>query len=210
MYTLCHMEMQTDADRILKLVEESGLVHVRDVEAKGIHTQALTRLVREGKLERAARGLYRLPDPDYEITEHHGLVLGASAAPKGVVCLLSALQFHVIGTQLPRKLWMALPRGTRAPRTDYPPMRFVCMSGEAFTMGIEEHVLEGQIVRVYDVPKTVVDCFKFRNKIGMDVALEALNESWRERRLDLNLVARYARVCRVWNVMRPYLEAITA
>jgi len=204
------MTTQTDSERILELAEERGLVHVREVETEGIHTQALTRLVREGKLERAARGLYRLPDPYYEITEHHGLVLGASAAPKGVVCLISALQFHVIGTQLPRKLWMALPRGAREPSPEYPPMHFVHMSGKAFTTGIEEHVLEGQVVRIYDVAKTVADCFKFRNKIGIDVALEALNESWRERRLDLNLVAKYARVCRVWNVMRPYLEAITA
>jgi predicted transcriptional regulator of viral defense system len=204
------METKTDSELILELVKTRGLVHVRELEAEGIHTQTLTRLVREGKLERAARGLYRLPDPDYEITKHHGLVIGASVAPKGVVCLISALHFHVIGTQLPRKLWMALPRGTREPTPEYPPLHFVRMSGEAFTAGIEEHVLEGQVVRIYDVPKTVVDCFKFRNKIGMDVALEALNESWRDRRLNLNLVAKYARVCRVWNVMRPYLEAITA
>jgi predicted transcriptional regulator of viral defense system len=210
MYTLNHMETKTDSELILELVKTRGLVHVRELEAEGIHTQTLTRLVREGKLERAARGLYRLPDPDYEITKHHGLVIGASVAPKGVVCLISALHFHVIGTQLPRKLWMALPRGTREPTPEYPPLHFVRMSGEAFTAGIEEHVLEGQVVRIYDVPKTVVDCFKFRNKIGMDVALEALNESWRDRRLNLNLVAKYARVCRVWNVMRPYLEAITA
>jgi len=176
----------------------------------GIHPQTLKRLVESGKLERASRGLYRLPDPDYEITEHHGLVLGAAAAPKGVVCLLSALQFHEIGTQLPRQLWMALPRGTWESTVNYPPMRFVEMSGEVYSTGIEEHILEGQTVRVYDVSKTVVDCFKFRNKIGMDVVLEALNESWRERKLNLNLVAKYARICRVWNVMRPYLEAITA
>jgi len=204
------MTTQTDSDRILELARTRGLVTVRDVEDAGIHTHVLTRLVGEGKLERAARGLYRLPDPDYELTEHHGIVLGASAAPKGVVCLLSALQFHEVGTQLPRQLWMALPRGAREPKPEYPPMRFVHMSGEAFTAGIEEHVLEGRPVKIYDVAKTVVDCFKFRNKIGMDVALEALNESWRERKLDLNLVAKYARVCRVWNVMRPYLEAITA
>jgi predicted transcriptional regulator of viral defense system len=176
----------------------------------GIHPQTLQRLVKSGKLERVARGLYRLPDPHYEITEHHGLVIGASVAPKGVVCLISALHFHVIGTQLPRKLWMALPRGTREPRPEYPPMRFVHMSGAAFTAGIEEHVLEGQVVKIYDVSKTVVDCFKFRNKIGMDVALEALKESWQERRLDMNLVSKYARICRVWRVIKPYLEAITA
>lgn len=204
------MERQTEEERIIKLVKARGLIRARDIEAEGLHTQTLTRLVREGKLERAARGLYRLPDPDYEITEHHGLVLGASVAPKGVVCLLSALQFHVIGTQLPRQLWMALPRGTRKPTPEYPPMRFVRMSGEAFMAGIEEHVLEGQVVRVYDVAKTVVDCFKFRNKIGMDVALEALNDGWRDRRYTMTDIAKYARICRVWNIMRPYLETVAS
>jgi len=204
------MTDRTEADKIIELVTEHGLIRARDVEAEGLHTQALTRLVRAGKLQRASRGRYRLPDPDYEITEHHGLVLGASAAPKGIVCLLSALQFHEIGTQLPRQLWMALPPKTREAVIDYPPMRFVRMSGDAYSTGIDEHTLEGQMVRVYDVAKTVVDCFKFRNKIGMDVALEALTESWRERKLDLNLVAKYARICRVWNVMRPYLEATTS
>lgn len=204
------MKIRTEAERIIELVKAHGLIRARDVEAHGLHTQALTRLVREGKLQRASRGRYRLPDPDYEITEHHGLVLGASAAPKGVVCLLSALQYHEIGTQLPRQLWMALPPRTRSASIDYPPMRFIRMSGEAFTTGIEEHILEGQTVRIYDVAKTVVDSFKFRNKIGMDIALEALNESWRDRKLNLNRVAEYARICRVWNVMRPYLEMITA
>ena len=204
------MEKQTEAERTIELVKERGLIRARDVEAEGLHTQALTRLVQAGKLQRASRGRYRLPDPDYEITEHHGLVLGASASPKGIVCLLSALQFHEIGTQLPRQLWMALPSKTRTSTIDYPPMRFVRMSGGAYSTGIEEHTLEGQNVRIYDVAKTVVDCFKFRNKIGMDVVLEALNESWRERKLNLNRVAEYARICRVWNVMRPYLEAITS
>lgn len=200
----------THSEMILKLVRERGLVTDKEIRAMGIHPQALKRLVESGKLERASRGLYRLPDPDYEITEHHGLVLGAAAAPKGVVCLLSALQFHVVGTQLPRQVWMALPRGTWASTVDYPPMRFVEMSGQVYSAGIEEHTLEGQTVRVYDVAKTVVDCFKFRNKIGMDVALEALSDGWRDRRYMMADIAKYARICRVWNVMRPYLEAISS
>jgi len=204
------MERLTNAYRILEIVKGRGLIRARDVAAEGLHTQVLTRLVREGRLERAARGYYRLSDPHYELTEHHGLVLASAAASKGVVCLLSALQFHEIGTQLPRQVWLALPRKARTPAVDYPPMRFVRMSGEAFKTGIEEHVLEGQPVHVYGVAKTVVDCFKFRNKIGMDVVLEALKESWRARKLNLSRTAEYARICRVWNVMRPYLEAITA
>jgi predicted transcriptional regulator of viral defense system len=200
----------THPERILQLAKQRGLITDGDVRSLGIHPQTLKRLVDAGRLERVARGRYRIPLPQYDITEHHGLVLAATAAPSGVVCLLSALQFHVVGTQLPRQVWMALPRRARTPAIDYPPMRFVRVSGEAFTAGIEELTLEGQTVRVYDVAKTVVDCFKFRNKIGMDVALEALNESWRERRLNLNDVAEYARICRVWSVMRPYLEAVSA
>ncbi|MEW6217415.1 MAG: type IV toxin-antitoxin system AbiEi family antitoxin domain-containing protein [Candidatus Bipolaricaulota bacterium] len=194
----------------MKLAARRGLVRAGDVEAAGLHTQALTRLVREGRLERASRGCYRLPIAEYDLTEHHGLVLAAAVAPEGVVCLLSALQFHVVGTQLPRQLWLALPRGTRPPAIDWPPLRIVRVSGRAYEAGIEEHTLEGQTVRIYDVDKTVVDCFKFRNKIGVDVALEALNDGWRERKLNLNRMAEYARVCRVWNVMRPYLEVISS
>lgn len=204
------MEKRTAEKRTVDIVARRGLVHVRDVKARGLHTQALTRLVREGRLERASRGWYRLPLSGYEMTEHHGLVLATAAAPKGVVCLISALQFHKIGTQLPRQVWIALPRGSRTPAIEYPPVRVVHVSGEAFTAGIEEHTLEGRRVRVYNVAKTVVDCFKFRNRIGMDVALEALNEGWRERRFKMSDVGEYARVCRVWNVMRPYLEAIAS
>ncbi len=210
MYTLSRMERQTDTQQVLELAAHHGLISARDVEAAGLHTQVLTRLVREGQLERVARGRYRLPDPEYELTEHHGLVLASAAAPSGVICLLSALQFHVIGTQLPRQLWIALPRGTRAQVIDFPPLRVVRLSGEALTAGVEEHTLEGQTVRVYNVAKTMADCFKFRNKIGLDVALEALNDAWRDRRFDMHDLNRYAKICRVWNVMRPYLEAIVA
>jgi predicted transcriptional regulator of viral defense system len=204
------MEKRTAEKRTLDILARRGLVHARDVKARGLHTQVLTRLVREGKIERSSRGLYRLPLSTYNMTEHHGLVLATAAAPKAVVCLISALQFHEIGTQLPRQVWLALPRGARTPTVDDPPMRFVHVSGEAFTAGVEEHGLEGQKVRVYGVAKTVADCFKFRNTIGMDVALEALNEGWRERKFKMTDVAEYARVCRVWNVIRPYLEAIAA
>jgi len=117
------MERQTDSQQILELATHQGLISAHDVEAAGLHTQALTRLVRAGQLERVAHGRYRLPDPDYALTEHHGLVLASAAAPSGVICLLSALQFHVIGTQLPRQVWMALDRGVRKPAIEYPPLR---------------------------------------------------------------------------------------
>jgi len=204
------MERQTDSQQILELATHQGLISAHDVEAAGLHTQALTRLVRAGQLERVARGRYRLPDPDYALTEHHGLVLASAAAPSGVICLLSALQFHVIGTQLPRQVWMALDRGVRKPAIEYPPLRVVRFSGEALAAGVEEHTLEGQTVCVYNVAKTLADCFKYRNKIGLDVALEALNDAWRDRRFQMSEVEHYARICRVRNVMRPYLEAIVA
>jgi predicted transcriptional regulator of viral defense system len=204
------MRKLTAEKRTVDIVARCGLVHARDVKARGLHTQVLTRLVREGKLERASRGWYRLPLSGYEMTEHHGLVLATAAAPKGVVCLISALQFHEIGTQLPRQVWIALPRGARTPAIEYPAVRVVHVSDESFTAGVEKHTLEGQKVRVYGVAKTIADCFKFRNVIGMDVALEALNEGWRERKFKMSDVAEHARICRVWNVLRPYLEAIAS
>lgn len=198
------------AEMILQLAKKQGLITDGEVRAMGIHPQTLKRLVESGKLERVARGRYRLPDPDYALTEHHGLVLASAAAPSGVICLLSALQFHVIGTQLPRQVWMALDRGVRKPAIEYPPLRVVRFSGEALAAGVEEHTLEGQTVCVYNVAKTLADCFKYRNKIGLDVALEALNDAWRDRRFQMSEVEHYARICRVRNVMRPYLEAIVA
>ena len=204
------MAAMTQSEMILHLAATRGLITDGEIRAMGIHPQTLKRLVETGKLQRVAHGRYRLPDPDYRFTEHHDLVLAAASAPRGVICLLSALQFHVVGTQLAHRVWIALPRGTWTPTIDHPPLQVVHLSGEAFTIGIEEHVLEGQIVRVYNVAKTVADCFKFRNRIGLDVALEALNEGWREQRFTSSDMEEYARICRVWNVMRPYLEAITA
>jgi len=204
------MAKGTAAERILNLAASHGIISARDVREAGVHTQALTRLVRAGRLARVAPGQYRLSNSESDFTEHHGLVLATAAAPRGVICLLSALQFHEIGTQLPREVWLALPRGTRAPRVDYPPLRVVRFSGEAFDTGVEHHVLEGRSVPIYSIAKTLADCFKFRNRIGMDAVLEALSQAWEDRRVALAEVDRYARICRVRNVMRPYLEAIAA
>ena len=128
--------------------------------------------------------------------------------PSGAVCLLSALRFHNIGTQLPREVWLAVPRGTRVPRLSYPPLRLTRISAPLFNLGIEEHRIEGQLVKVSNVARTVVDCFRFRNKVGMDVVLEALVEARRSRRLDLNELHRIAKALRVDRVMRPYLEML--
>lgn len=173
----------------------------------GIHRQVLTRLVGAGELERVARGLYRLPARP--LTEHHGLAIVGAAVPQGVICLVSALRYHGIGTQLPSQVWIAIDRRAKSPSLRYPPLRVVRYTGAALTEGIGTHRLEGRAVRIYGVAKTLADCFKYRHKIGLDVALEALRESWRGRRFTIDELDHYAGICRVRRVMRPYLEAMT-
>jgi predicted transcriptional regulator of viral defense system len=126
------------------------------------------------------------------------------------VCLLSALQYHDIGTHLPSEVWIAIDRRARRPALRYPPLRIVRYTGEALTEGVESHHVEGREVRIYNVAKTIADCFKYRNKIGLDVALEALREAWRARRFKLEELDRYAAICRVQRVMQPYLESLAA
>jgi predicted transcriptional regulator of viral defense system len=196
------------SNRILKLARRFGSVARQDVIAEGIHTQHLSRLVRAGELERVAPGHYRLPTAP--ITEHHSLAVVAAVAPRAAICLLSALSFHGIGTQLPHRVWIAIDRRARRPTLRYPRLQVVRFSGPAFTEGIQAHAVEGQIVRVYNVAKTIADLFKYRNKIGLDVALEALQEAWRARRFTMSDIHRYARICRVERVITPYLEALVA
>ena len=155
---------------------------------------------------RTGRGLYGLAEA--EVTAHHGLALAGKAAPKGVICLLSALRFHEIGTQGPHEVWVAIERRAARPRIKRPKMRIVRFSGKAFSEGMEEHVIEGVRVRIYNAAKTVADCFKYRNKIGVDVALEALREVIRGRRCTIDALWRYGEICRVTRTMRPYMEAI--
>jgi predicted transcriptional regulator of viral defense system len=202
------MTSLTDKARTLRLAGRAHGVTPRDLSDHGIHRQVLTRLVAEGRIERVARGVYRVPD--HAVTEHHALALVAAAVPQCVVCLLSALQYHGIGTQLPSDVWVALDRRAWRPRLEYPPLRIVRFTGEALTAGIETHLAEGRKVRIYGVAKTIADCFKYRNKIGLDVALEALREAWRARRFKMEELDRYAVICRVQRVMRPYLEALAA
>jgi predicted transcriptional regulator of viral defense system len=202
------MAAASSAARLLRLARRRGSVSRREVSDAGIHSFTLSRLVRTGVLERVGRGHYRLPDAP--ITEQHGLALVAASVPKAVVCLLSALNFHRLGTQLPHQVWIALDRRARRPVLDYPPLRVVRFGGEALTAGIETHRIEGETVRVYGVAKTIADLFKYRNKVGLDVALEALREAWRDRRFRMDEIARYARICRVSRVMSPYLEALVA
>ena len=191
--------------KILKLARQSGVVSTSDLRSHGIHHEYLRQMCAKGELVRVDRGMYSLPNAD--ITAHHGLVLVAKAVPRGVICLLSSLRFHEIGTQAPYEVWMALDRRAARPRVTHPKTRIVRFSGKALTEGVEEHIIEGVPVKIYRPAKTVADCFKYRNKIGLDVALEALREVLRGRRCSTDELWKYAKICRVTKTMRPYMEA---
>lgn len=193
------------ADEVLKLARQMGVLRVSDLTSRGIHPEYVRRLCKKGLLTRTGRGLYVAADA--EISAHHGLAQAAKRVPHGVICLLSALQFHELGTQSPFEVWVALDRRAARPRIDYPPLRIVRFSGKALTEGAEEHAIEGVKVAIYSAAKTVADCFKYRNKIGLDVALEALRDCREQRKCSNDDIWRYAKICRVANVMRPYLEA---
>ncbi len=189
----------------MKLARRSGIVSASDVRSIGVHSEYLRRLCAKGDLVRIGRGLYQIPDA--EITTHHGTARAAKTVPNGVICLLSALRFHEIGTQVPQAVWMAIDRRAALPKIATPKMRFVFFSDDALTEGMEEHTIEGIQVRIYSPAKTVADCFKYRNKIGLDVALEALQEVLRDRKCSIDDLWKYAKICRVTNTIRPYMEA---
>ncbi|MDY7038547.1 MAG: type IV toxin-antitoxin system AbiEi family antitoxin domain-containing protein [Thermodesulfobacteriota bacterium] len=196
----------TQKDRIIDLARKLGVVRVRDLSDRGLHHESLRRLCKDGVLVKTGRGLYELSDAD--VTEHHTLALVGKRIPNAVICLLSSLQFHDIGTQSPSKVWIAIDRKAAKPHADYPTIRIVRFTGSSLSEGIEMHDIEGVTVRIYNPAKTVADCFKYRNKIGLDVSLEALRECIRGRRCTHDELWHYAKVCRVANVMRPYLEAV--
>lgn len=200
------MLIHTHTQRVLDLVGQKGLLRASDLDAIHAPRVVLTRLTAAGLLEKVERGLYRLPDA--QVSEFESLATIATKVPQAVFCLLTALQFHELTTQLPRQLWIAMPRGSHPPRIDYPPLKMVQFTGEAYTAGVEEVVRDGVKLRVYGVAKTLADCFKHRNKIGLDVALEALKDARSRNRASVDEIWRYAKVCRVANVMRPYLESI--
>ncbi len=193
---------------VLALAGRRPLLRARDLAEQGLPTVILSRLVSAGKLERIARGVYSLPGRT--LSEHRSLAEVSLRVPRGVVCLLSALRVHGIGTQAPFEVWVAIPPHTPTPRLDQPALRVVRMSGAALTEGIEQILIDGVQVPVFNVAKTVADCFKYRNKIGLDVALEALRDGWGQRKLTMDALWHYATMDRVANVMRPYLESVTA
>jgi predicted transcriptional regulator of viral defense system len=199
------MEYSNEA-RTLKLIRKLGVARPKDLEERGVTRAQLARLVHGGRVVRRSRGLYVAAD--HEPTADHTLAQVAKRVPQAVFCLLTALRFHDLTTQSPADVWIALPEKARRPQLEYPRLRVARFSGPALDEGVERHRIEGVSIRVYSAAKTVADCFKYRNKLGIDVAVEALRDFSRRQRGGANDLARFARICRVSRVMQPYLDSI--
>lgn len=202
-----HMAGASPRQKVLRLVRRLGVARSSDLTRKGLHPEYLRRLTAEGELVRTGRGLYVVASAPADT--HHTLAEACRRVPCGVICLLSALRFHELGTQNPAEVWMAVPRSHRIPKTDYPPLRAFRFTGAAYELGIEDHRIDGVECKIYAPAKTVADCFKYRNKIGLDVALEALRDYRRKQKGTADDLWRCAEACRVARVMKPYMESIT-
>jgi predicted transcriptional regulator of viral defense system len=197
----------TETDQTLALVKRLGLVRPKDLNQHGIPVIYLRRLLHRGELVQLTRGVYAVTG--HEPTLHHSLAMVSKRIPRGVVCLLSALAYHDIGTQLPSVVWLAIDQRSRPLVTTDLPAKIVRFSAQSLVEGVEEHSVEGVTVRITNPAKTVADCFKFRNKVGLDIALEALRDAWRKRKVTMVELDRFAATNRMTNVMRPYLEMLT-
>lgn len=195
-------------DLAVSLIEHHGIMRLSDLKRRGINPATLVRLVDEGVLQRPSRGLYERAGADVNVA--HSLAEVATRVPKGVICLVSALQFHDITLQLPRSIWIAIGSKDRKPAIDYPPIRVARFGEKALTLGVNTHIIDSVPVRIFDPAKTIVDCFRFRNTVGLDVAMEALRMGWRSRKAKTDDIVRYAQALRIWSVVRPYLESVVA
>ena len=200
-------DKNTSFERAIKVFRRhGGVLRTSEAIRLGIHPRTLYAMRDAGVLECLSRGLYRIADLPH--LSNPDLVAVALKVPTGVICLISALAYHELTTQIPHEVYLALPRGAEPPRLDHPPIRIFWFTGKAFAEGIDTHEVDGVPVRIYGVEKTLTDCFKYRNKIGLDTAVEALKAYVSGRRIDIDKLMVYARICRVEKVMRPYLEAL--
>ena len=200
------MNAETTRRAIDSFRERGGVLRTRDAFAAGIHPRTLYRLRDDGVIEQVSRGVYRLAE--MPPLAYPDLVTVALRVPRAVICLISALAYHDATSEVPHEVHIALPRRTKPPRLDHPPLRVFWFSGAAMSEGIETVEVDGVEARVYDLPKTVVDCFRFRNKLGLDVAIDALNRAVHDNKVRPAELLRYARLCRIESVILPYLEAI--
>ena len=192
------------SERILKIAEIKKIIKPKDLVAEQIPTIYLSRLVKQGKLLRLCKGLYSLPDT--LLDENQSLLEVQHLVPNGVFCLLTALRFHDLTTQNPFEVWLAVERNAAVPRIRSVQNRIFRMSGEMFSAGIVEHQVEGGTIRVYSPAKTVADCFKYRNKVGLDVAMESLNDAWRKRIIKMDELWQFTQINRVSKVISPYAQ----
>ena len=197
---------KSEEQKILKIIDECGAIRPRDLAIEGISRRALSRLVGKGTLSRPTRGLY--VRTDFEPSEHHSLSEVAKIVPAGIVCLLSALRFHELTTQEPYEVWLALGNKAWTPRNTSTSLRIMRFSTSTLAFGVEQHVIECVTVRIFSAAKTVADCFKFRSTVGVDVAIEALKDCWTHKKATMDQIWEAAKVCRMSNVMRPYLESL--
>ena len=195
-------------DGLEAVFQGATVLRSRDLEERGLTRTRIREAVDASVLERVGRGLYALPGA--ELTEHHSMVQATRRVPGGAICLLSALRFHDLTSQNPHDVWLAIGPKDRLPQQGNPPIKIVRFGAENFLLGLETHEIEGVQLKVYSVARTVVDLFRYRNKIGIDVALEALKEGWRERRFTLKEINQIAMRCRMVQVMKPYLESLTS
>lgn len=195
-------------ERILEIAGEKKLIKPKDLAAEKIPTVYLSRLVKQGKLLKVSRGLYTLPETPFD--ENQSLLEVQNLVPNGVFCLLTALQFYDLTTQNPFQIWLAVDRNAAVPRIRSIQNRIFRMSGEMFSAGIEDHQVEGGTIKVYSPAKTVADCFKYRNKIGLDVAMEALRDAWQKRLITMDELWRFAQIDRVSNVILPYAHMLVS
>lgn len=200
-----HTGCVTNREKALELLHSQGLLRPRDLAATGLRGAMLWELAREGIVERVGRGLYRLAGAN--VTENVSLAEAAKAVPGGVICLLTALAFHELTTQLPHKVWMAVDRKARKPKFRTVQLEIFRFSGPGLVEGVEVHRIGGVPVRITNPARTVADCFKYRNKVGLDVAMEALRDCLHDRKATVDDLVRFAKLDRVWNVIRPYMEA---
>jgi len=197
---------QSKAQIVINYLKKNNIIRAKELDALKIPRVYLSRLCKKGILERTDRGIYVLKN--YDVTENHTIAQVAKKIPNGIICLLTSLRFHELTTQNPHQVWIAIDRKKWKPiNTDFP-VHIVRYSKDALTEGIQNHIIEGVDVKIYNPAKTVADCFKYRNKIGLEVALEALNDCRRENKCTNDELWYYAKICRVSNVMRPYMEAI--
>lgn len=199
---------QSQRKTAIDLLGKHGIMRLSELMASGVHCQILARMVKDGEVLRAGRGLYELPGVGY--SRHHTLAEIAKAVPKGVICLISALQFYELTLQLPPYAWIAIGRKEWMPRIKYPPFRAIRFGEKAMSVGIKHHVIDKVATPIFDPAKTIVDCFRYRNKVGIDVALEGLRNGIRQRKAHPDKIVAYAQELRIWSVLKPYLDATLA